>query len=79
MSEHQQKNKSGQKWIGRGFDVVRLIDVLGGLGGTLTGLAVLNVLVGDGELSEVAANHVELDFDWEVVLSVVDTDYTADH
>ena len=35
----------------------------GSLGGTDTGLAVLGGLVGDGELSQVSADHVELDLD----------------
>lgn len=36
-------------------------------------------LVGDGELSEVASDHVELDFDVVEDLSAVDGDLVADH
>lgn len=53
--------------------------MLGGSGGTLTGLAVLGVLVGDRELSKVGSNHVELNFNWHVFLSVVDTSGSSDH
>merc|ERR1719334_3052974 len=35
--------------------------------------------VGDGELTEVASNHVGLDLDKDVALAVVDTDLRADH
>lgn len=56
-----------------------LVDVLGGLGGTLTSLSVLGVLVGDGELSKVVSNHIELDFNGEIFLASVDTDDTTNH
>ena len=35
----------------------------GSLGGSDTGLAVAGGLVGEGELAQVATDHVELDFD----------------
>lgn len=51
----------------------------GSLGGTDAGLAVTAGLVGDGELSEVAADHVEPDLDVVEALTVVDGDVVADH
>lgn len=51
----------------------------GSLGGTDTGLSVAGGLVGEGHFSEVAADHVELDFDVVEALSVVDGDVVADH
>lgn len=49
------------------------------MGGTNTGLAVLNGLVGDGELAEVVANHLRLDFHGGENLAVVHADYRANH
>ena len=49
------------------------------LGSSYTWPAVAGGLVGDGELSEVATNHIELDFDRHEALSVVDGDHIADH
>jgi hypothetical protein len=51
----------------------------GSLGGTDTGLTVAGGLVGDGELTQVATDHVEFDFDVVEALSVVDGDVVADH
>jgi hypothetical protein len=51
----------------------------GSLGGTDSGLAVLAGLVGEGELAEVPADHVELDFDVVEALAVVDGDVAAHH
>ena len=53
--------------------------MLGRFGGSLSGLCVSGVLVGDSELSEVSSNHVEFDLNWLVVSSVVDTDESSDH
>jgi hypothetical protein len=53
--------------------------VLRTLGSSYTWPAVAGGLVGDGELSEVATNHIELDFDRHEALSVVDGDHIADH
>lgn len=36
-------------------------------------------LVGDGELAEVVTNHVGLDLNLSVVLTIVDTDHASDH
>lgn len=49
------------------------------LGGTHTGLAVLSVLVGEGELAKVSANHVEFDFNNVEGLAIVDCDVAAYH
>lgn len=49
------------------------------LGGTDTGLSVASGLVGEGHFTEVAADHVELDFDVVEGLSVVDGDVVAHH
>lgn len=35
-------------------------------------------LVGNGELSQVVANHLSLDFDSDVLLAIVDTDDATD-
>lgn len=51
----------------------------GTLGGTDTGLAVAGVLVGQRELSEVAADHIEFDFDDVEGLTIVDGDEVSDH
>jgi hypothetical protein len=51
----------------------------GSLGGSDTGLTVPTGLVGEGELSEVPADHVELDFDAVEGLAVVDSDVAAHH
>jgi hypothetical protein len=51
----------------------------GSLGGSDTGLTVLARLVGKGELSEVPADHVELDFHIVEALSIVDGHVVADH
>jgi hypothetical protein len=53
--------------------------VCGSLGGAHTGLTVAAGFIGEGELSEVAADHIELDFDVVEGLSVVDGDVVADH
>ena len=49
------------------------------VGGTNTGLAVLNRSVGDGEFCQVVANHVGLNFDLVEGLAVIDTDDRANH
>ncbi len=51
----------------------------GSLSGAHTGLTVAAGFVGEGELSQVASDHVELDFDVVEGLSVVDCDVVADH
>jgi hypothetical protein len=51
----------------------------GTLGSSDSGLTVTAGLVGEGELSEVAADHVELDFDVIEGFAVVDCDVVADH
>jgi hypothetical protein len=51
----------------------------GSLGGSHTGLTVLTGLVSKGELSEVPADHVELDFHIVEALSVVDSHIVTDH
>lgn len=53
--------------------------VSGALGGADTGLAVLGVLVGEGELAQVPADHVELDFHDVECLAVVDCHVAAHH
>lgn len=58
---------------------INLIHVLGGLGGTLTGLSVLDVLVSDGQFAKVRADHIELNFHWKVLFSVVDGDDASNH
>lgn len=49
------------------------------LGGTNTGLTVLAGLVGQRELSEISADHVELDFNVVKALAVVDSNVVANH
>ena len=49
------------------------------LGGTNTGLSVSSVLVGERELSQISADHVELDFNDVECLSVVHSHKAADH
>lgn len=51
----------------------------GRVGGTDTGTTVLDGLVGDGELSQVVANHLGLDLDLVELLAGVDADNAADH
>jgi hypothetical protein len=51
----------------------------GTLGGTDSGLTVTAGLVGKRELSEVAADHIKLDFDVIEGFAVVDSDVVADH
>ncbi len=51
----------------------------GSLGGSDTGLTVLARFIGEGELSEVPADHVELDFNVVEALAVVDSHVVADH
>jgi hypothetical protein len=53
--------------------------VSGSLGGSDTSLTVPTGLVGEGKLSEVPADHVELDFDAVEGLAVVDSDVAAYH
>lgn len=53
--------------------------MLGSLGGSDTWPTVLGGRVGDGELAEVLADHVELDFDVGEGLAVVDSNNIADH
>jgi len=47
--------------------------------GTDTGPTVLDRLVGDGELSEVVANHLRLDLNLVECLAIVDTDDASNH
>ena len=54
-------------------------DELGASGSTVTDLTVLDWLVGHGVLSEIGANHLSLDFNWNPVLAGVDLSNTADH
>ena len=49
------------------------------LGGTDTGLSVSSVLVSERELTQISADHVELDFNNVEGLSVVDSNEAADH
>ena len=49
------------------------------LGGTDTGLSVSGVLVSERELTQISADHVELDFNNVEGLSVVDSNEAADH
>lgn len=49
------------------------------MGSTDTGLAVLDRLVGDGELSQVEADHLGLDLHLSEGLAVVDADNGANH
>lgn len=51
----------------------------GSFSGTDTGLSVLGGLVGKGELSEIPADHVELDLYVVEGLAVVDSDVGSDH
>ena len=51
----------------------------GAFGGTDTGLSWSGPLVGEGELAEVASDHVELDFDVGENFAIVDCDLVADH
>ena len=53
--------------------------MLGRFGGSLSGLGVSSVLVGDSELSEVSSNHVEFNLNRLVVPSVVNTDESSNH
>lgn len=48
-------------------------------GGTDTGFSVLGVLVGEGELAQVSADHIELDFDNVEGFAVVDSDVATNH
>ena len=54
-------------------------DEAGRVGRADAGLAVLDRLVGDGELRQVVADHVGLDLDLVEGLAVVDADHGADH
>ena len=49
------------------------------MSGTDTGPTVLDRLVGDGELSEVVANHLRLDLNLVEGLAIVDTDDATNH
>ena len=51
----------------------------GSLGGTNTCLSVSGVLVGERELSEISADHIELDFDNIESLAIVHSHKAADH
>lgn len=51
----------------------------GPLGGSHTGFTVSAGLVGDAELAEVAADHVELDLHIVEGLSVVNSNVVSDH
>ena len=51
----------------------------GSLGGSDTGLAVAGRLVGEGELAQVASDHIEFDFDGVEGFAVVDSHKVADH
>jgi len=51
----------------------------GSFGGSDTSFTVAGGLVGDGELSEVPADHIELDLDIGEGLATVDADHVADH
>ena len=54
-------------------------DEAGGVGGTDTGATVLHGLVGQGELTEVVADHLTLDFHSVELLAVVDANDGANH
>lgn len=49
------------------------------LGSSDTWPSVSGGLVGDGELTEISTHHIELDFDWDEALSVVDGHNVSDH
>lgn len=49
------------------------------LGCTDTGLTVASGLVTEGEFAQVAADHIELDFDVVESLAVVDSDEVSNH
>ena len=49
------------------------------LSGTDTGLSGSGSLVGEGELTEVPADHVELDFNRDPMLSIIDGHNVTDH
>ena len=49
------------------------------LGSTNTGLSVSSVFVGEGELSEISADHIKFDFDNIEGLSIVNSYEAADH
>jgi hypothetical protein len=50
-----------------------------GVGGTDTGPAMLDRLIGDGELSKVVADHLRLDLNLVEGLAVVDTNNASNH
>ena len=53
--------------------------MLGRLSGSLSGLGVESMSVGDSELGEVSADHVEFNLDGLVISSGVDSDDSSDH